>query len=166
MNKTEVYHYLTEKGIRYEAIEHSAAYTMEELESLSLPHCGSYAKNLFVCDDKKERFYLLSVKGNKRVNLKEFRKIHHLRRLSFASKEALQDYLELLPGSVTPLGLLNDSERKVTCFLDREFDGGYIGVHPNENTATVWMEFKDFVQLLQEHGTTVSIVDFKESCGK
>lgn len=151
---------MTKKGIRYEVTEHDAVYTMEELEALPLPHHGCNAKNLFVCDDKKEQFYLLSVKGNKRVDLKAFRKKHHLRRVSFASEEALQDYLKLLPGSVTPLGLLNDIERKVGCFLDREFDGGYIGVHPNENTATVWIEFKDLVELLQEHGTAVSIVDF------
>lgn len=66
----------------------------------------------------------------------------------------------LIPGAVTPLGLLNDSECKVTFFFDIDFmnDLGLIGVHPNDNTATVWLKVNDLIELIQRHGNMVNIV--------
>ena len=84
--------------------------------------------------------------------LKEFRRQHSLRALSFASPEDLSVIMGLTPGSVTPLGILNDSERRVHFYLDAEFAGNKIGVHPNDNTATVWMQAEDLLRLIQEHG--------------
>jgi Ala-tRNA(Pro) deacylase len=63
--------------------------------------------------------------------------------------------LHLAPGSVTPLGLLNDPDRSVQFYLDRDFEGGRIGVHPNDNTATVWLSTRDLLDLLREHGSPV-----------
>ena len=68
-------------------------------------------------------------------------------------------YLELSPGAVTPLGLLNDEERKVTLYLDAAFCGGLIGVHPNDNTATVWLKVADLVMLIENHGNTVHVAE-------
>lgn len=92
--------------------------------------------------------------------MKEFRKNNNTRALSFASADDLMDIMGLIPGAVTPLGLLNDSECKVTLFLDNDFmnDSDLIGVHPNVNTATVWLKPKDLVKLIQKHGNTVNIV--------
>ena len=61
-------------------------------------------------------------------------------------------------GAVTPLGLLNDEERKVTLFLDADFGSGLVGVHPNDNTATVWLAAADLVQVIGEHGNKVNVV--------
>ena len=91
MNKAEIYNYLNEHGISYECTEHPAVYNMEELDALELPYPEWDAKNLFVRDDKKKNFYLITVRGEKRVDLKEFRKAHGLRNLSFASAEDLFD---------------------------------------------------------------------------
>lgn len=157
MDKTETYQYLTEHGIRYEVTEHGAVYSMQELDSVELPYPEYNAKNLFVCDDKKKNYYLITVRGNKRVDLKEFRRKYGLRPLSFASADSLMEIMGLLPGSVTPLGLLNDTECRVHFYLDSEFVGNLIGVHPNDNTATVWMQAEDLVQLIQEHGNEVDI---------
>lgn len=87
-------------------------------------------------------FYLITVKGDKRVDLKEFRKNNFLRHLSFASELDLQELLNLNAGSVTPLGLFNDKNFKVIFYLDKNFllDKALIGVHPNDNTATVWLK--------------------------
>lgn len=159
MNKTETYQYLTDKGISYEVTEHGAVYNMEELAAVDLPYPDCDAKNLFVRDDKKRNYYLITVKGEKRVNLKEFRKAHGLRNLSFASPDDLETIMGLIPGAVTPLGLLNDEEKKVIFYLDQEFEESLIGVHPNDNTATVWMQSKDLIMLLKEHGTEVNIVE-------
>ena len=68
--------------------------------------------------------------------------------------------LGLAAGSVTPLGVLNDEERKVTVFLDRDFfdEPGMIGVHPNDNTATVWLKTEDLVRLIEDHGNRIHVV--------
>ena len=159
MNKTETYQYLTDRGISYEVTEHGAVYNMEELAAVDLPYPECDAKNLFVRDDKKRNYYLITVKGEKRVNLKEFRKAHGLRNLSFASADDLMTIMGLIPGAVTPLGLLNDEEKKVVFYLDQELEDSLIGVHPNDNTATVWMQSKDLIMLLKEHGTEVNVVE-------
>ncbi len=159
MNKQETYQYLTDRGVRYEVTEHAAVFNMEQLDAVRLPYPDRDAKNLFVRDDKKRNYYLITVKGDKRVDLKEFRKTHGLRPLSFASPEDLMAIMGLIPGAVTPLGLLNDAERKVTLFLDSAFSGGLVGVHPNDNTATVWLHSEDLTRLIGEHGNTVCVVE-------
>ena len=159
MKKAEIYQYLTGKGISYEVTEHGADYNMEDLAAMDLPYPDSDAKNLFVRDDKKRNYYLITVKGEKRVNLKEFRKAHGLRTLSFALPDDLMAIMGLIPGAVTPLGLLNDEEKKVIFYLDQELEDSLIGVHPNDNTATVWMQSKDLMMLLKEHGTEVHVVE-------
>ena len=109
---------------------------------------------------KKETHYdLITVKGDKRVNLKDFRKAHGLRPLSFASPEDLKKYMDLTPGAVTPLGLLNVEGAPITMYLDTEFKDSIIGIHPNENTATVWLQGDDLVELLRENGCEVEIVE-------
>ena len=138
MNKQEVYDFLTSRGIEYEVTEHGAVFNMEEMSHVELPHQEADAKNLFVRDDKKRNYYLITVRGDKRVDLKKFREEHSTRQLSFASENDLMSLLDLIPGAVTPLGILNDSEKKVKLFLDEELlKCGLIGVHPNDNTATV-----------------------------
>ena len=159
MKKAEIYQYLTGKGISYEVTEHGAVYNMEDLAAMDLPYPDSDAKNLFVRDDKNRNYYLITVKGEKRVNLKEFRKAHGLRNLSFASPDDLMAIMGLIPGAVTPLGLLNAEEKKVIFYLDQELEDSLIGVHPNDNTATVWMQSKDLMMLLKEHGTEVNVVE-------
>lgn len=159
MNKQETYQYLKDHNIPFEITEHRAVYNMEELDSIDLPYPEGDAKNLFVRDDKKKNYYLITVKGDKRVNLKDFRKAHGLRPLSFASPEDLKKYMDLAPGAVTPLGLLNVEGAPITMYLDAEFKGGIIGIHPNENTATVWLQGDDLVALLRENGCEVEIVE-------
>jgi len=160
MNKQQIYDYLNQENVWYEITEHEAVYNMAELSNIEIPYPEYDAKNLFVRDDKKRNYYLITVKGDKRVNLKEFRKNNNTRPLSFASADDLMEIMGLIPGAVTPLGLLNDTECKVTLFLDNDFIGdlGLIGVHPNDNTATVWIKANDLVTLIQQHGNTVNFV--------
>ena len=161
MDKKQIYDYLTKHKIDYEKTEHEAVYNMEELGRVDVPYPGRDAKNLFVRDDKKQNYYMITVKGAKRVDLKQFKKDHGTRHLSFASAEDLQDKLHLIPGAVTPLGLLSDETKQIKLFIDEDFkkDGGIIGVHPCDNTATVWLQIKDLVSLIEEHGNTVSFFE-------
>lgn len=161
MDKQEIYAYLKENNIRHEITEHKAVYNMAELAEIEIPYPQADAKNLFVRDDKKRNYYLITVKGDKRVNLKEFKQRNHTRSLSFASEEDLMDIMKLIPGSVTPLGVLNDTEKKVQVFLDKEFtkEPGMIGVHPNDNTATVWLKTQDLISIIKGHGNEISVVE-------
>ena len=165
MTKQETYEYLTAHGVDYEVIEHPAVFNMEEVEKLKLPHPEADAKNLFVRDDKKLHYYMITVQGNKRVDLKQFRKQHGLRNFSFASADDLMEIMGLIPGAVTPLGLLNDQERKVELYLDAAFSD-LISIHPNDNTATVWMKTKDLIRIITEHGNRVWVVEIYNPAGE
>lgn len=101
----------------------------------------------------------MTVKGDKRVDLKEFRRRYGTHPLSFASADDLGFIIGLEPGSVTPLGLLNDEERRVTLFLDADLADDIIGVHSNDNTATVWMQTADLVRVVESHGNEVRVVE-------
>lgn len=159
MNKEQTYQYLRDHNVAFEATEHAAVCNMEELAAIRLPHPEWDAKNLFVRDDKKHNYYLITVKGDKRVDLKEFRKQHGLRNLSFASADDLMEILGLIPGAVTPLGLLNDENLRVKLYLDADFAGNMIGVHPNDNTATVWMQADDLLALIRAHGNEAELAE-------
>lgn len=160
MNKQEVYDYLKEKNIWHEITEHRAVYNMDELSQVDIPYPEANGKNLFLRDDKKRNYYIITVKGDKRVDLKEFRKKNNTRPLSFASEDDLMNIMNLIPGSVTPLGVLNNKETKVKVFIDEDFvkSPGLIGIHPNDNTATVWLKTEDLIDIIKEHGNQVNLV--------
>ncbi len=161
MDKQAIFDYLAGKKIRHEITEHRAVFNMAELAAIDIPYPEADAKNLFVRDDKKRNYYLISVKGDKRVDLKAFRQAQGTRALSFASDQDLMEILGLEPGAVTPLGILNDTEKKVKVFLDQAFfeAPGLIGVHPNDNTATVWLDSADLVQIITEHGNELELFE-------
>ena len=157
MNRNAVLALLKSRGIPFELAEHKAVYNMADLAEIALPHPEADAKNLFVRDDKRRNYYLITVRGEKRVDLKAFRHAHGTRPLSFASDEDLAALLVLTAGSVTPLGLLNDETRRVALFIDEALleGNGLIAVHPNDNTATVWLKTADLIALLRERGHPV-----------
>lgn len=159
MKKDDIYNLLKEKELWHEITEHQAVYNMEELSEVDLPYPEADAKNLFVRDDKKRNFYLISVKGDTRVDLKEFRAKNDTRRLSFASENDLMDVMGLIPGAVSPFGILNDSEGKVQFYIDEAFlaEPGLIGIHPNDNTATVWVKTEDLIAIIKENGNQVHV---------
>jgi len=161
MNKQEVYDFLSVRGIWHEVIEHKAVFNMAELQDVSLPYPEADAKNIFIRDDKKRNYYLITVQGDKRVDLKAFRQKLGARPLSFASAEDLMAILGLIPGSVTPFGVLNDADHRVQVYLDAAFlaSPGLIGVHPNENTATVFLKTEDLAEILRAHGNPVSFLE-------
>lgn len=148
--------------ISYELFEHAPVFNMAEARALERPYPEAEAKNLFVRDDKKRRYFLLTVQAEKHVDLQRFRVEHGLRRLSFASAEDLHALLGLIPGAVTPFGLLNDEVRRVEFFLDSDFlkHGALIGLHPNSNTATVFLKTEALVSFLASAGVRTSAARF------
>ena len=162
--RAEILSLLKQRSIPYELTEHPAIVNMEEAAQAALPYPEDEAKNLFVRDDKKRAYYLITVRGDRQIDLKWFRTRYGTRPLSFANDAALAHYLGLQPGSVTPLGLLNNTEHSVILFLDDSFleGAGRIGVHPNDNTATLWLKTADLIRLLQESGTDVRTVNLRQ----
>ena len=161
-DKAEFIRELDKEQIPYEYTEHPVITTMAELYELHLPREQEVARNLFLRDDKHRNYYLISVCPKHRTDLRNLQEQLSSRRLSFASEKDLQEILGLLPGSVTPAGLLNDAEHKVVCGLDRDFLNGEIGIHPVSNDATVWLSGENLKSLLEKHGVTVVLLDLQE----
>ena len=159
LDKTQVYKFLEEKEIKYQAYEHQAVFTVEEADALNLPQPEAGTKNLFLRDQKKQNYYLLTVRDHLPVRIKDFQKKIGARPLSFASEEDLGRLLGLVKGSVTPFGLLNDEEQCVRFYLDDYFHGRIISAHPNENTATVFLQADDLMKLLEENGNPAAWIE-------
>ena len=145
--------------IQYELTEHPAVLTIEDIDELGLDPNGEVAKNLFLCDDKKQRFFLVTVEKSKKVNLNNLREVLGSRRLSFVSEERLGKMMGLDKGEVTPFGILNDMTGLIEVFLDKDFkDFKRIGVHPNDNTATVWIKPADLEKVILSCDTDFSYI--------
>jgi len=159
--KQKVYQELDRLEIKYEIIEHSAVYTIEEMDSLEVFHDNpSVAKNLFLRDASGKHHFLVVMDKDKKADLKLIRKQLGASTLSFASEERLMEHLKLKKGSVTPLGIINDQKHIVEVVIDSTLvDREYIGVHPNDNTATVILSYHDLCIYLQMNGTTLHIIN-------
>ena len=148
-----VYDILNQMEIKYEVTEHPAVFTIEEMDKLGIGNYGEVVKNLFIRDDKKKNFYIVALCKDKRADLKEIRTKLDSRPLTFASEESLYEYLKLQKGEVTPFGIINDIECKVQVIFDSDiFDFDKIGVHPNDNTATVWINPNDLKRVVENNG--------------
>lgn len=146
----KVFALLDRMGISYNVEHHEAVFTIEDMENLQMEHIEKVAKNLFVRDDRKRNYYLLVIQKDKSANLKELQHQIGSRRLSFASEDDLSKYLGLHKGEVTPFGVINDSDNAVTVIIDKDLESyDFIGVHPNDNTATVWIALGDLVKALE-----------------
>jgi Ala-tRNA(Pro) deacylase len=156
--KQEVYALLNERGIEYEAIEHEAVYNMEEADALELPHREAGTKNLFIRDDKKRNYYVVSIPEHDRLDLKGLREKLGSRPLKFAQDNELMDLMGLIPGQVTPFGTLNDTEHKVKVLISDYFKGGLMDAHPNDNTATIILKADDVVEVLKNFGVDISYI--------
>lgn len=153
MDKNEVLAFLRQSNISYQITEHPAAKTIEEIDSFHLPNSEYIVKNLFLRDDKKRNYYLLVLRKDKAADLKGLRTKLRTRPLGFASEADLSRLLSLPKGSVTPLGILNDESRSVQVFVDSEvLLFPLVGIHPNDNTATVWLSPKDLWAIIEAHG--------------
>ena len=156
MSKEEVYLKLKELNIEYLKIDHIPIYTIDEANNLDIENKEYIAKNLFLRDDKKRNYYLLVVKSSKKIDLNDLKNKINSRRLSFERYIDLEKYLKLKKGSVTPLGVLNDVERKVKVIIDEDIlKEEIVGVHPNDNDATVFMKTKDLIRIIELNGNLV-----------
>jgi len=160
--KGKVLALLDEMSISYQVTHHPVVFTIEDMENLRMEHIDKVAKNLFVRDDKKRRYYLLVIPKDKHANLKELQNQIGSRRLSLANEEDLNKYLGLLKGEVTPFGAINDLSGVVTIIMDNDLkDYEFIGVHPNDNTATVWISLTDLAKVLKSANHEIMFINVR-----
>ena len=159
MGKAEVLQYLDDQEVFYQKVEHEPVFTMEGMEQLNLLFAAEVVKNLFLRDDKKRAYYLVVMPEDKPANLKALRAMLESRPLRFASADDLEAILGLRAGAVSPLGVLNDDERRVQVVLDKELCSyAGLGIHPNDNTATLHVPLPDVLAMLDAHGTPYRFV--------
>ena len=141
---------LADLGIKFRRLEHDAVYTVEESRRLKIFEQldGQPCKNLFL-RNKRGEFFLLTLPADKRADLKLIAQRLNLPRLSFASEDELEKILGLHTGAVTPLGIINDAQKKVRLIIDAELQGKKLLLHPNTNTATIALAFDDLVAVIR-----------------
>src|SRR5690349_13986203 len=145
-------------GIAYQNHEHAAVFTVEEAKALRGELHGGHIKNLFL-RNKKEEMWLVVVEEDKRVDLKALGEKLNAGKLSFGSPDRLLRYLGVLPGAVTPFGIINDKDRKVKVVLDRDLMGmDPVNAHPLVNTMTTAISAKDLVKFLEAEGHPPELV--------
>ena len=144
-----VYDFLDKLGIQYQRIDHEAAMTMEACEEIdrALGDNTTICKNLFLCNRQETDFYLLLMPGDKPFKTKDLSAQIHSARLSFAKPEYMEKYLDITPGSVSVLGLMNDSDKKVQLLIDEDvMKEPYFGCHPCINTSSLKFTTEDLMQ--------------------
>ena len=156
-NEEKVYRVLDRLGIGYSAKQHPPVYTVEDVEEFWRDIPGAHCKNLFLCDQKGKKHYLVIMRHDKKVNMAHLAEQIGDGRLSFASEKRLETFLGLKAGAVSPFGLINDPDRHVRVVLDSELKGAdRVSFHPNVNTATVTISFEDLERFLAQCGNPVS----------
>ena len=141
-----VYDFLDKRGIDYQRVDHMAAMTMEECEEIDkiLGDGTAICKNIFLCNRQETDFYLLLLPGDKIFKTKYLSAQIGSSRLSFAKAEYMEKYLDITPGSVSIMGLMNDTEKKVQLLIDEDvMKSKYFGCHPCVNTSSLKIQTND-----------------------
>lgn len=155
MNTQELLKLFDDHHLKYELHKHVAVFTVEDAQYLDEHIRGAHSKNLFLKDKGKDnqlKLFLVSILSHKRLDLKTFNKLMGLGsgRLSFANSDTLFEKLRLLPGSVTPFGLLSDTEHTVEFILDEDFlKSDIVNFHPYQNDMTVSMKLDSFLKFFE-----------------
>lgn len=154
--KQAVYDALKALNIDFKVYEHPPVYTVEDCDKLDFEFEGVGCKNLFLKDNNGKKHYLVVVEDHKRVDLNKLSEDYDLGRVGFASANRLMKYLGLLPGSVSPFGLINDTKGEVIVIVDKSLlSESLLTFHPNVNTATVELKTDDFVKFLESRENQV-----------
>ena len=144
-----VYDFLDSLGVRYKRIDHEEAMTMEACEEIdrTLGEGAAICKNLFLCNRQETEFYLLLIPGEKPFKTKYLSAQIGSSRLSFGKPEYIEKFLDITPGSVSVLGLMNDQEKKVRLLIDEDvLTKPYFACHPCINTSSLRFDMKDLTE--------------------
>ena len=157
----KVYDLLDRLGIEYERTDHEEANTMEACNEIDKVLDVIICKNLFLCNRQETQFYLLMMPGNKPFKTKDLSKQIGSARLSFGKAEYMEKYLDIKPGAVSIMGLMNDTEHHIQLLMDKPVaESEYLGCHPCVSTSSLKMKTKDILdKFLPAVGHEPVIVD-------
>lgn len=160
-NEMRCYDVLDSLDIKYERADHEHADTIEQCREIEKIIGHSICKNLFLTNRQKTEFYLLLMSGEKPFKTKYLSKQLGTARLSFADADAMLEHLDIQPGSVSVLGLVNDIDKKVHLVIDREvYEDDFICCHPCRNTSTLKIRTKDITEKFVQHtGHEITVVE-------
>ena len=145
--EVRVYDFLDQLGVDYERVDHAPAMTMEVCAEIDETLEATICKNLLLCNRQATVFYLLMLPGNKVFKTSVLSKQIGSSRLSFASAEAMEEFLDITPGSVSVLGLMNDKDNRVQLLMDKDIlKGEYFGCHPCINTSSLKLKTADLLE--------------------
>ena len=162
----KVYDLLDSLGIEYERTDHEEANTMEACNEIDKVLDVIICKNLFLCNRQETQFYLLMMPGGKPFKTKDISKQIGSARLSFGKPEFMEEYLDIKPGAVSIMGLMNDKEHHVQLLIDKPvLESKYLGCHPCVSTSSLKMKTKDVLErFLPAVGHEPIVVDLPEVC--
>ena len=147
-----VYDLLDKLGMEYYRTDHEPATTMEVCNDIDKILDTLICKNLFLCNRQKTQFYLLMMPGDKVFKTKDLSQQINSARLSFAGEEYMKEYLDITPGSVSIMGLMNDTDNHVQLLIDKEvLEGDSLGCHPCINSSTLKIRTKDILDVFLKH---------------
>ena len=147
--EVRVYDFLDKLGVEYQRVDHEAAMTMEACEEIdrTLGDGTAICKNLFLCNRQETDFYLLLMPGDKPFKTKDLSKQINSARLSFADESYMEEFLDITPGSVSIMGLMNDTDNHVQLLMDKEvLEGESLGCHPCINTSSLKLKTKEVME--------------------
>lgn len=158
-----VYDVLDEIGLTYYRTDHAPVDHMEDCYEIDAVLEATICKNLFLCNRQKTQYYLLMMPGDKVFKTKELSNQIHSARLSFASAEDMEQLLDIQPGAVSVMGLMNDKENKVQLLVDEDvLKGEYLGCHPCVSTSSLKLKTEDvFGTFLKAVGHDKIVVTLK-----
>ena len=141
------YDFLDSLGVEYQRVDHEAAMTIEACEEIDKTLEISICKNLFLCNRQETSFYLLMLPGDKKFKTKDISAQINSSRLSFGKPEYMEKFLDITPGSLSVLGLMNDKDQKVQLLIDEDvLKEPYIGCHPCINTSSLKIRTEDMMK--------------------
>lgn len=166
--EVRVYDFLDNLGIEYFRTDHEEANTMEVCNEIDKVLGTLICKNLFLCNRQKTDFYLLMMPGDKPFKTKDITKQLGCSRLSFADSEAMLEYLDIKPGAVSIMGLMNDKDNKVRLVMDRAVvEEDTIGCHPCVSTSSLKIKTDDILNVylpaVHHEPTFVELPDYQEN---
>jgi Ala-tRNA(Pro) deacylase len=155
----ELYELLEKLNIPFEYHEHPPLATIEEAIIHWKDYNSGRCKNIFFRNHKGDRHYLVILEHLRQLNIKDLEKKLRQGKLTFASDQRLKKYLGVEPGSVSPFGLINDTQKHVHLFIDEALnESDRLAFHPNINTATLVISRSDFLNFLRDTGNTFEFV--------
>lgn len=160
MGYDKVKEYLNSMGIQFKIVEHEPAYTTEEADKYIEGHDGVRTKTMFICNKKKTNYYMIIMDDSKRLDMNKFKEIVSEKQIKMASEEALKEKLGIEPGMVSPFGLLNNDEKDVKIYMDKQIITEEIMTfHPNDNTKTLFITTKDLFKYFENIGYELNIIE-------